>query len=222
MGFWSNLGKIASVAAPIAGIPFTGGASALGLTGKLGGILGGVGAAASGMAQDEGDERETGVRYNLLRDELGMRGERDYQDNVTDRARLDMERKKYADAARQDAAKEAFRSSAVQSFKMPERPRGIPNISFTSGVNAQGKGAADELGKQAMLRLLTGTKFDELPELQRYQMTSPEEMPEAGTMEKLMGILGLGATGVAGAMKKPPAMQLPGSVVNVPRVNLPR
>ena len=48
MGFWSKLGKIGMIAAPIAAAPFTGGTSLLGLSGTLGKVAGaavkGVGA----------------------------------------------------------------------------------------------------------------------------------------------------------------------------------
>lgn len=180
-------------------------AAAPSLWSRLGGAvsskaLGTIGSAASGYAQDLGNERTEGVNYNLLRDQLGLNSERDYNTALTDRGRLDLEQRKYGDTARQDAINETLRSSGIQSFKMPERPRGIPNISFTSGFNAQARQAADEMGRQAQQRLLTGTKFDDLPELQRYQLTSPEQMPKAGIMERIAGILGLGTTAASGLL----------------------
>lgn len=70
MGFWGGLGKIASIAGPLAAIPFTGGASALGMLGMgaktaatLGGVIGAAGKVAGGISQGRaaGRVQEAGV-----------------------------------------------------------------------------------------------------------------------------------------------------------------
>lgn len=82
-GFLKGLGKVASIAGPIAAAPFTGGTSLLGMAGMgagsaaaLGAGLGAVGSVASGMSGGRAAGREAEAKTQLDYDEARQQSER--------------------------------------------------------------------------------------------------------------------------------------------------
>lgn len=106
MGFWSTLGKIGSIAGPIAAIPFTGGTSALGLTGlgaksaaTIGGILGAAGKiagavapSAAALARGRAEGRAVDAAANQRQDALNLQR----YGNVLNAANTDLARRRFA------------------------------------------------------------------------------------------------------------------------------
>ena len=124
MGFLSTLGKIASIAGPIAAIPFTGGASAglLGMSaGTTAGVLGGLGAAGEVLGKQqqgkaEGAAKEAEIQQAQDRNALASyQAEQAAQNSA---GQLDLQRKQYTDDSRSANAKHAIIASLLGGGKM--------------------------------------------------------------------------------------------------------
>lgn len=193
MGFWGTLGKIAGVAAPIAAIPFTGGASALGLGGAIKSavtnpnVLSSIGRTIGAGTQQSAQNRSAEMEANLMRDQLAMQAQQQHENNVLQRSQLEMQQKAADQKARMDAGNTAMRASAIQNWKPAARPSGVSNVSFVQAPTGGGMDAAKEMERQALLRQLSGEQFAPLPELSRPYQVSP--MKQAGTMEKIGNFL---------------------------------
>lgn len=121
MGFLSGLGKVLSIAGPLAAAPFTGGTSLLGMLGmgsKAAGMIGaGLGAAgrmAGGAANQRAADRGAQAEFGLL----------------NDRNRLD-----YAQFNRQagnDSNRQLMAADRLSSRRAPTDPRAQPYLSGAS------------------------------------------------------------------------------------------
>ena len=201
-----SAGTLASMggAGTAAGVGGTAATSA-GLLGRLGGALKtsqglstamrAGGAMASGAAEGAEQDRLAGVQYGLGRDRLGLDAADQFEDAVQSRGRLDLDQRKFGQDSQNNAFTNAMRAAFVNNYQPAARPAGVPTINFGSaGYSPNERGNAAELERQATLKLLEGEKFDPLPELKPYGLSSPTTMPGSSTREKLLGILGIGGT----------------------------
>ncbi|HEX6274240.1 MAG TPA: hypothetical protein VFZ53_14465 [Polyangiaceae bacterium] len=172
------------------------------MSAAIGPILSGVGAATSGAAKGAESERMTQADYALGRDRLGLDAADQYERALQNRADIDLRQREAERESRQSNWENSMRSALALNFQPAARPQGVSNISFIGGgIGDQGRAAAEEMQRQAMLGLLEGESFDELPALAPYNLSSAETLPKAGTLEKIMGILGLGATAAGGVLR---------------------
>lgn len=190
---WGNLLKIAGVA----GAPFTGGAS-LALTAGLGAL----GAASSGAAKGAQADRTAADDYGLKREQLGINAAQTNERALADRAQLDLQQHQQSLKSGESAFQNALRASVVNNFRPAARPTGVANISFINGGPSQGaRDAATAMDREAMVRLLEGEKFAPQAAYTPYTLASSAAPKKASTMEKILGIVGAGASGYSGVMK---------------------
>ncbi|MPZ20128.1 MAG: hypothetical protein GEV06_19755 [Luteitalea sp.] len=189
-----------SVAAPIAAIPFTGGASALALgagaagtgakilsgIGKAGDVLGSVGNVAGNTAAGQAQGRETEALLNLSRDRTAadIYGT---QQNARFTAE-DMARSAPTQDAKQAAYGDALAN--VQDVNI-SAPSGIPMGQISGGLRpslfgAETRGIGQNLVQDAVKRRLAGSTASD------YLIDAPSltPIPDAGGMEKTMGTVG--------------------------------
>lgn len=238
MGWLQTLAGIGGAIAA----PFTGGAT-LPLT--FGSFMkqaapGLIGSVASGLAGGAQKGRE-GQNNNAIQQALFAQQENQnkYRAGV-ENAGIDLERRKFAQGSQSDAYKKAIQSALGMNLQDAHvnRPKGVPNISYSGGLRpsalgAEGRAASSELNKQAMLKLMNGEKFDELPQ---YQGTAAPTYKGPGAFENIMGTVGLGANSLNTAMgaaedrsamqkyidaitelmKQQPASRLPGEQLPMP------
>jgi hypothetical protein len=196
MGFsWKSLLPIAGAVAA----PFTGGAS-LGLTAGLGGalksalpgIIGGVASGIAGGAQKGREAQNTAAQDAA---QFAQRENAAKESSLMGRAGLDLQQRGFTQQSQGDAYQKALKSALAMNMKdvtldMPSR---ISKFNFSGGLRpsalgAEGKAAAGELNKQAMLKLMNGEKFDALP---AYQGTAAPKYKGPGVLENLAGVAGL-------------------------------
>lgn len=174
MGFWGTLGKIGGAIAA----PFTGGASLI-ASDVLSNIGRTVGKGTDQAAQNRGAETEA----QLYRDQIAMMSQQQNEQNIIQRAKLEMEQKAADAKAREDAGRTAMRADAVKNWKPAARPEGVSNISFTSAPGEGGIAAANEMERQALIRQLKGESYTQLPEMAAPYSVSP--VKQAGVMEQI-------------------------------------
>jgi hypothetical protein len=174
----------------------TGAAGTAGLWGRLAQSalspqgIGAIGSALTGMAKGAEADRAQGVNYQLGRDRLGLDAQAQYERDLQSRRNQEMEQRDLASRTGTTAFQNALRASNVSGFQPAARPQGVPTISFVHPTQG-GRDAADAMSREAMLRLMEGEKFDPLPPLQPYALSSPTSMPGQSLLEKILGPLGL-------------------------------
>lgn len=201
MGFWSGLGKVLSVAAPVIAAPFTGGASLVGLKAALPGIISGAGSAIGAMGGAASANRGEQDRMNMSRDQLAVQEAGRYENALQNRARLELEQRAQADAERKAAFSDALRSALAMNMQDAKFDRSgfktpVANISFSGGarpsaLGGQGRDAATAMNNSALQRLMNPEAMQELPAAERVKASEPSK---ASFWEKLAGPLGMGLT----------------------------
>ena len=197
MGFLSGLGKILGIAGGAAFAPFTGGAS------LIPSLISAGGSVASGLAGGAQKGREA---QNTAAQDAALFAQRENaakENSLMGRAGLDLQQRGFGQQSQSDAYKKALMSALamnMQDSQVSGVPKGIPVINFSGGmrpsaIGAEGKAAAGELQKQAMLKLMNGEKFDPLP---AYQGTAAPVYKKPGLFENIMGGIGLGANAISG------------------------
>jgi hypothetical protein len=170
MGFWSGLGKVLGVAAPIVAAPFTGGASLL-ATG-----LGAAGAAAGAFSQGQAQNRGAEFAGQLDLERLLM--ERDDQFLDQQLAREQEGRESATDAYRKLlSAQRVLNPGPRPSFSTYSAPR-----RQATDMERQG---ADALSQEVMARLTGGNPI--APISQRPMSVDASRL-KAGGMEKALGV----------------------------------
>lgn len=204
MGLLSILGKVGKAAAgfiPGVGPLISGGLDLVdGGGGGLKDLIGaGLGAAGS-MAEGREKGRAVENANTTLQDNQRLIANRDFESGLQDRAKLDMDRREFAQKSRGTNFADALKSSIAMNLRDGafNRPEGIPTISLSGGLRPsamgeQGRAAAAAMNDQAMRALLAGETFDELPALERF---TPTEMKKGGALDTILGIAGtLGKAG---------------------------
>lgn len=169
------------------------------------GLLKGIGALAgitSGGAKGAAEGRMSEAELQLARDNQRLAAERDFQNSLMDRSRLDMEQRQFSRSARGSDASDALRGALLKNLQDAkfDRPEGIPMISMGGGLRpsalgVEGREVGDVLNQRALAALLAGEKFAPLPALQRVQQSA---LPKAGFWEKLLGGAGLAGSIIGG------------------------
>lgn len=202
MGFWGGLLKGLGAASGVIAAPFTGGAS---LATVLPAVLGAGGAVASGIAGAEASNRGAQTDAQQSRDALGIQNTNAYNNQVLQRGQLDLQRQQDTRAATDMAFRNSLRAALAKNMTdvSMARPSGVPTLRFSGGarpsaLGVEGREAADLMGNRASKMLLDGPEYAELPDIERYALS---DIPKQGTMEKILGPLGLGLT-AAGAIAK--------------------
>ena len=185
---WGNILKMAG---GVAGAPFTGGAS-LALTAS------GVGSMLSGAAKGSEAERTGADTYGLKRDELGLTASTANEKALAERARLNLDQQSQNLRSRDSAFQNALRASVLQNFAPAARPNGVANVSFIRGGPSQGaRDTAAAMEHDAMQRILAGgDTFAPQAAYTPYALQSAATPTKASTLEKILGIAGLGASTV--------------------------
>jgi hypothetical protein len=123
---------------------------------------------------------------------------------LTDRAALDLDQRKFGEGARGGRFNDAMRGGLAANAQdvVANRPKGIPNVSFSGGIRPsafgpQGREAGQELSRQALLRLMEGDKFEKLPSPTVLPELGMSELPKASGFDKFLGIVGPLLDGVA-------------------------
>lgn len=200
MGFWSGLGKVLSVAAPVALAPFTAGTS----LSALPAVLGGAGAAIGAMGQSSAQNRGEQDRQNLTRDQVRVQEQSNFDRAVMDRAALELKQREEQRAAQQTAYMSALKSALAKnvqdvSFDRSGFRSNVPTVRFAGGarpsaIGPEGREAASVMNNQALQQLMSPTPFAPVQAPSRVSMSEPSK---ASFWEKLAGPLGMGLT-VAG------------------------
>jgi hypothetical protein len=154
------------------------------VNGKLGEVAGGV---AAGRA----DGRKEAADVNMRRDGLNLIAERDLQQALLERAKLEMQQKDMVRDSRGQDARDAMRGALMKNVKdvSMNRPSGVPMMQFSGGLrpSAMGEGgrqAGELLEQQALASMLQGgDKFTTLPELKKTELTA---LPEANFWDQLL------------------------------------
>ena len=191
MGFWSSLGKIGKIAAPIAAsfIPGVGP-----IAGKL---LGGAGEIAGSLAEGAAANRTEADKRSLDQDRTRVTDEISLRNAELERAKLPSDLRTNEDAQARNAYKDALKASLarnMQDVSFGPRPKGVPTMSFSGGsrpsaIGEGGRKAAEIMENQALQRLLNPEARVAMSPLERVKMS---EAQKAGMMEKILGPLGMG------------------------------
>lgn len=189
MGFWSGLAKGLLGAGGAIAAPFTGGAS---LAATLPGIIGSVGSGIAGGLQ-KGREAENAAAQDAA--SFAQREAAAKEASLMNRAGLDLSQRGFAQQSQGDAYQKALKSALAMNLQDAniQLPSRITKFNITGGlrpsaIGAEGKAAATELNKQAMLKLMSGEKFDAMP---AYQGTAAPAYRKPGVLENIAGIAGL-------------------------------
>jgi hypothetical protein len=207
MSFLSGLGKILSIAGPIAAAPFTGGSSLLGLMGAgagtaaaIGGGVGALGGVLSGASKGSADQRLQENQGILSQQGLNLQGARDQYNAGLSGAQFQQQEQ---DRQRKAAILSALLKGTQDQTITPGNPMIASRMPQVSGgarpSNLTGNAAA-------LLQLLAGGP------IQAPQYQAPGAMPikNAGLGEKILGGAGLGTSilGALGPLVKKPQPQV--------------
>jgi len=188
MGFWSGLGKVLSIAGPIAAAPFTGGASLLGMAGlggttaaTIGGIAGAAGSALGGLGDSQAKNRGAELAsQNELSKQLLLR-DKAYQDALVTRE--------------QEGRKaEGTNFARLLSAQHALSPASMPSVSPYAASQRQATGAeaqgADLLTQQVLARMAAGNP---IPMPEKTDLMINRKLLKPGAAENWTNWLGTGA-----------------------------
>lgn len=232
--FWSKLGKIAKVAAPIGAsfIPGVGpamtavraGVGALGSVADVAGDVGRVAGDAAGALRTERFDEDAARRQ---RDYIAQNRARLKMDQGQTRDAQALERAKFGVAAPQERAKQAAYGDAlknVQDVNIDFQPQTGPATKFnvTGGLRPSMFGetsreAGGELGRQALLALMTGSDTPETSPL--VDIPDVSEPKGSGVLEKVTGGVGLGGSILDALGPILSKLKKRGPVATIPTVN---
>ena len=166
---------------------------------KTGGdLVQGVGNFFSGSANAAGANRSAEDARNLTQDQLRLRIAEGDTNNQGNRIDYQLKQQDAARTAQTDAYNKALRSAMAMNFtptfidRSKFKSPGIADIHFTTPamrLGAEGKAAAEELNRQAMLSLMNPPDKEPLPTYTAPELSTPTE---AGFWEKLAGPVGAG------------------------------
>lgn len=217
MGFWSGLGKVLGVAAPIVAAPFTGGTSlaaggATGLLTKIGKGLGAAAPALTGLTAGAAKGREAENNAAQTEAAFKLREAQGAEDALQNRAGLDLKQRQFGQDSTNNAFKNAIRSALIQNMKDAKigpisgggwggsiNPVQITGGMRPSALGAEGKAAASTMYDKAMSSLMNGETFDALPPIERI---GAPQFKKPGAFENITGALGLGANAIKGAQQE--------------------
>jgi hypothetical protein len=182
MSFWGGLGKVLSVAAPIAAAPFTGGGSLA----MLPAILGGVGQIAAGASKGSADQRLAEQGGQLQQQALRQQQARDTFDSGLRGAQFQSDQQ---DRGRKAAMLQAMMGN-MEDVKIggmnPRIAERTPQISGGLRPSAITGGG----GREALMALLA----QQGPQAPEYQAAPGMQLPGQGMGEKVLGGIGLGSS----------------------------
>src|SRR5262245_41117681 len=196
MGFWSKLGRIGMIAAPIGAAPFTGGASlaalpsVLGTAGKIAAAAApALGALAQGRAAGRAEQNQANNqrdylnlnRYRLMQDEAQNQNafnQRNVQ-NALQGGQLDLERRGFALNAPQHRASNSIRGDYLanarnSTIQFPQGfggPKGIPTLQRGFGpsdFSENTRSLGRLMSSQALAGQQAGDQFADLPSSPEY------------------------------------------------------
>lgn len=203
MSFLSGLGKVLSIAGPIAAAPFTGGTSLLGLMGAGAGTAAGIGAGlgaagkvlssvgpvASGAAKGSADQRIKEQQGLLQAQQLKQQQARDSFNAGMAGANFQREGQ---DRERKAAILMQLLNNTQDQTTTPGNPAIAARMPTVTGGARPSNLTAN---REALMALL------QAPQIQapQYQAPAPFELPKAGIGEKVLGGVGLGGS-ILGAL----------------------
>lgn len=224
MGFWSSLGKVASVAGPLIAAPFTGGASLLGLSaggaaalgagvGAAGGLLSRVGEVAEPLAAGRAAGRIDESKIQAEQDRLAQERYRNQLSAETlntnrqfGQANLDLNQRQFGLQAPQARASNAVRGDILANaqdfaYGTPSMVGNIPVPTSTGGLrpsifSENTRNIGRLMSEQALSGQQVGDNFTPLtfPTLGAPPSLTP--LPEEGGLDKVLKTAGtVGALG---------------------------
>lgn len=227
MSVLSKIGKVLSIAGPIAAIPFTGGASALGLgagasaaaggamgvggkilsgLGKVAPALGAIGGVAAGAAQGSANQRFAEGNQQLGYAQLGQQAARDKysSDLAGSNAQFGagMQGAQFASGQQDRERKAAMLSSLLGGMQDFKATPGNPAIAAAMGHSVGGALPSALTGnKDALMAMLaqSGPQAPTYTPPMPYQAPVLPTIPTQGGAEKVLGGVGLG-TSILGAL----------------------
>lgn len=203
MSLLGTLGKVLSIAGPIAAAPFTGGGSLLGLMGAgagtaaaigggigaAGSMLGNVGSVASGAAKGSADQRLREQQGLLGQQSLALQGARDQFGTGMDAA-------KFQQSEQDRQRKAAILAALLNGTQDQQITPGNPNIASRMPTVTGGARPSNLTNNKDLLLSLLSAPAVQAPS---YQAPPTFALPQAGAGEKILGGVGLG-TSLLGAI----------------------
>lgn len=233
MSVLSKLGKILSIAGPIAAIPFTGGASALGLgasgsaaaggamgiggkilggLGKAAPALGAIGGVAAGAAKGSANQRVLEGNQGLDYAQLQQQAARDKYSSDLSGANAQfgagLQGAQFASGQQDRARKAAALQSLLSGMQDFKATPGNPAIAAAMGTSTGGARPSALTGNSAALMQLLGQAGPSAPTYTAptpYAAPPVPKPPTAGFGEKALGGIGLGGSilGALGGLFQP-------------------
>jgi hypothetical protein len=149
---------------------------------------------AGSLAKGREAGRATENAGALTQDNQRLVAQRDYEGSLEDRAKLDLDRKRFTSDEENRAYKNALHSALVLNIKdvLANRPEGVPTIAFSGGLRPSALGddarkAAEIMNARSLVSLMDGTGFDTLPDIERF---TPTEQKQGGTWDTILGAAG--------------------------------
>lgn len=150
-------------------------------------VLAAIGRTVGAGTQQAAQNRSAMTEAQLFRDQIALQAQRDHEQALIQRAKLEMEQKEADAKAREGAGNAALRADQIRNWQPANRPGRVANISFVQRPGEGGQAAAKEMERQALLRQLQGEQFTPLAPMAGPYAVS--DVQRAGTMEKIGNIL---------------------------------
>ncbi len=191
-------------------------------------IAGLAGSVMQSGAQTAAANRASANEIAYLQDQQRLTAARDFEAAQQARAALELQQREEQRAAQQNAYRQARTSAAHLNMQDASinRPRSVPNVSFSGGLRpsmygAEGREAAEALNAMALRALLNPEPMRQLPDPTLLQ---PSAMQQAGAGEQIMSYGGAGLSGIGAILRTMQAEedarnrqpQLPGTYFPLP------
>ena len=137
--------------------------------------------------------REAGHAQEGVQNQQQMSALRDYENAVAQRGVLDLEQRKFAADQQNTSFRNALKSALTLNMKDASfnRPKGVPTISMSGGLRPSALGgdaraAAEMLNARALVSLMDGEKFADLPAIEKYAPT----FSKPNALDTILGVAG--------------------------------
>lgn len=187
MNFWGSIGK------GLKGL-LTGGSNkswADNLPGLVSAGASAVGAIQTGREKGRAAEN-AGI---VTQDQQRQKAAQDFEDNLLRRGELDLTRRKFSRDSENDSVQRALASSLLKNLVDVKltMPKDVPVFDFGGGLRPSalgsgGREVGDLMYQKAMQRLMDGEKFEDLPELSKFD---PTALKQGGVLDAVLGGVGM-------------------------------
>ncbi len=137
--------------------------------------------------------REAGRAQEGVQNQQQMSALRDYENAVAQRGALDLEQRKFATDQQTTSFRNALKSALTLNMKDAsfDRPSDVPSMSLKGGLRPSALGgdaraAAEMLNARALVSLMDGEQFADLPPIEKYAPT----FSKPGMLDTILGVAG--------------------------------